>query len=120
MKTIDNSVRDEITDHLAKCLDRMPILNELCDRSFPQEKITQVALLHYAETKTFVNIKNPARLYLCPHEANEAKKYFCYLYREEQGNFKPGENHADLLKPVCYDVGLTDEGCSLVDALSSQ
>jgi len=100
---------EEINEYLADCFNKMPLLNDICDRTITKEQLKEIAMLHYAETKTFINVKNPARLYLCPHEATVAKKYFCYLYREEQGNFKEGKNHADLLKPVCFDLGLTEK-----------
>lgn len=103
------NVEENITSYLAKCFNEMPLLNDLCSGSISKEELKQIAMLQYAETKTFTDIKNPARLYLCPHEATLAKKYFCYLYREEQGNFKEGMNHADLFKPVCFDLGLTEK-----------
>ena len=102
------TMEEEIQSYLSQCFDRMPLLNEICEGTVTTNDMKQIAMLHYAETKTFTNIKNPARLYLCPHDATVAKKYFCYLYREEQGNFKEGMNHADLLKPVCLDLGLTE------------
>jgi len=102
-------VTTEISSYLEKCFNEMPLLNDLCSGNITRDELKQIAMLHYAETKTFTDIKNPARLYLCPHDATVAKKYFCYLYREEQGNFKEGMNHADLFKPVCFDLGLTEE-----------
>lgn len=109
MNDVNTEIRDEIQSYLADCYNQMPIVNELVSNTLSRERIREIVMLHYAETKTFTNVKNPARLYLCPHEARHAKKYFCYLYEEEQGNFQEGMNHADLFKPVCYGFGLTDE-----------
>ncbi len=99
----------QINAYLSECFENMPVLPDLISGSLGTDDLRQIALLHYAETKTFINLKNPARMYLCPHDAVEAKKYFCFLYREEQGGFVFGKNHADLMKPLCYELGLTDD-----------
>lgn len=109
MEINKKEAKSAIKAFLADCYKQMPLLNELCEGSISHEDLREIALLHYAETKTFTNIKNPARLYLCPHEARHAKRYFCYLYEEEQGGFQEGMNHADLFKPVCYHLGISDE-----------
>ena len=100
---MEKPIVKEIVEYLEICYANMPILNQICEGKLTKKELKQIALLHYAETKTFTNFKNLARIYLCPHEATKAKKYFCYLYREEQGNFEEGMNHADLLKPVCLE-----------------
>ena len=113
MSTTKSAAKAELEASLADCYNRMPIVNDLCSNTIPHEQLREIAMLHYAETKTFINIKNPARMYLCPHEATQAKRYFCYLYEEEQGKFREGMNHADLFKPVCYGLGLTDNQLEL-------
>jgi len=106
---VKEEAKQEIQSYLVECFKSMPVINELSTGEFPKERVQEIALLHFAETKTFTNIKNPARLYICPHGARHAKQYFTYLYAEEQGNFKEGMHHADLFKPVCYDLGISDK-----------
>lgn len=100
---------DEINSYLSQCFEQMPVVEDIAAGNVSISELKKYALLHYAEIKTFINIKIPARMYLCPHGARYAKHYFCYLYEEEQGHFRESENHADLFEPVCLELGLTKE-----------
>lgn len=97
-----------VQQHLEDCFSSMSVINHLLSGRMEKEALKKMAKRHYAEIRSFTDIKLPARMYLCPHDAWMAKKYFSTIYVEEQGNFNPQEHHANLFKPVCYALGLTD------------
>jgi pyrroloquinoline quinone (PQQ) biosynthesis protein C len=45
---------------------------------------------------------------LCPHGAHRAKEFFWHLYKEEQGGFQPGRDHATVFKTFCNSIGIGD------------
>jgi len=100
--------KTELNTFLSDRFEQMPIVPDICRGSLSKKQLKKVALLHYGETKTFLNFKIPARMLLCLHDAFIAKKYFWLLYREEQGDFKQNENHADFLRVGCNELGITD------------
>lgn len=99
---------EKVVEHLSSCFTRMNVINHLLSGSMDRETLKKIAKIHYAEIRSFTDIKLPVRMYLCPHNALIAKKYFATIYIEEQGNFNHQEHHANLFKPVCYSLGLTD------------
>jgi len=98
-----------IRQHADDCYRQMPLMNAILGGKLTQEELRKHARRHYAEIRTFIDFKLPERLRICPHDAYSAKKFFWDIYCEEQGNFVPGKNHAELFKPFCYKLGITDE-----------
>ena len=99
----------EIKEYAEECYRKIEAVNALLAGELSVEQLKKMAKRHYAEIRTFLDVKIPERMRLCPPHAYSAKQYFWYLYREEHGFFKPGENHAELFKPVCYALGLSDK-----------
>jgi pyrroloquinoline quinone (PQQ) biosynthesis protein C len=93
--TIDNLVSNEA-----------PILSRIVQGKLGPHEVQAVARRHYAEVRTFIDIKLPSRLRLCPHDESRAKSYFSSLYIEEQGNFVPGANHAHIMADFCISIGI--------------
>ena len=98
-----------IQEHINNCYQRMPLVNAVLSGSLPKDVLRRHAKRHHAEIRTFIDFKLPERMRLCPTEAITAKKYFSELYIAEQGNFIPGQNHADMFKPVCYKLSISDD-----------
>ena len=97
-----------IQEHINNCYQRIPLVNAMLSGSLPKNVLRRHAKRHHAEIRTFIDFKLPERMRLCPTEAIAAKKYFSELYIAEQGNFIPGQNHADMFKPVCYKLSISD------------
>jgi len=91
---------------LEASLRSMEVIPAMVAGSLSREDLQYVALNQYGEIRSFIDVKLPARLYICPHDAMSAKKYFHYLYAEEQGFFGKEPNHAELFIPVCTDLGI--------------
>ncbi|MCB0279432.1 MAG: iron-containing redox enzyme family protein [Calditrichaeota bacterium] len=106
--SLNNYVK-EIAEYAEVCYKQIDAINSVLSGEISKENLRNIAKRHYAEIRTFLDIKIPERMRLCPPNAYSAKQYFWYLYREEQGFFKPGENHAELFLPACYALGLSDE-----------
>ena len=98
---------DRLRTILESSLRSMEVIPKMIAGSLSRETLQHVALNHYAETRSFIDVQLPARMHICPHNAMSAKKYFHYLYLEEQGFFGKEPNHAELFFPVCEDLGLT-------------
>lgn len=99
---------NDLTDYVDQCVSDAPVLKDLGHRELNLDETKQLARRHYAEIRTFIDLKLPARMRLCPHDAYRAKKFFWSIYREEQGDFKPGRSHAEVFKLFCAGVGLSD------------
>ncbi|MGX1884889.1 iron-containing redox enzyme family protein [Streptomyces sp. NPDC055287] len=91
-----------------ECIRTVPALKAVSKGEVDAEDLKGLARRFYAEIRTFLDLKLPARMRLCPHDAYAAKKYFWQIYEEEQGGFKPGRNHAQWFKTFCTSIGLTD------------
>ena len=104
-----SDIKARIASHLQKTYENAPVLRSLAAGEVDKAALKLLALNHYSETKAFLDVTLPARLYLCPHEAMSAKRYFWHLYGEEQGNFHFEQNHAEMFKPVCHELGIPDE-----------
>lgn len=108
-----NSFSHDIQQHTNDCYRKMRIINAMLEGALTHQELVKYAKRHYAEVRTFIDLKLPSRLRICPHNANSAKRFFWDIYYEEQGNFEEGKNHADLFKPVCHKLGITDEELEL-------
>jgi pyrroloquinoline quinone (PQQ) biosynthesis protein C len=86
-----------------------PGIAELISGDLSLEAAIGYARRHYAEVRTFVDLKLPCRLRLCPADATDAKAYFWRLYEAEQGFFEPGSNHAEVFGRFCGQLGISRE-----------
>jgi pyrroloquinoline quinone (PQQ) biosynthesis protein C len=101
--------QDEAVQMVHQCLRDAPMFEQLALGQLSPARLRRVALNQYGEIRSFIDFKLPERLRICPHDAASAKRYFWYLYREEQGNFEPGRNHAELFLPIAAELGLTQD-----------
>ncbi|MDP9191097.1 MAG: iron-containing redox enzyme family protein [Acidobacteriota bacterium] len=111
---------EDLRETLATCLSSMRVIPEIVAGTLSKEDLKQAVLNHYGETRSFIDVQLPARMYICPHDAMSAKRYFHYLYEEEQGFFGKEPNHALLFLPVCEDLGLTAHECEAYYAKYAQ
>lgn len=98
---------DEIARLAHQCHEDAPTFQKLANGELTSEQLRRVALNQYGEIRSFLDFKIPERMRVCPHDAASAKKYFWYLYQEEQGNFVPGRNHAELFLPIAKELRIS-------------
>lgn len=98
---------EEIARLAHQCHEDAPTFQLLANGGLSPQQLRRVALNQYAEIRSFLDFKIPERMRICPHDAASAKKYFWYLYQEEQGNFVPGRNHAELFLPITNELGIS-------------
>jgi pyrroloquinoline quinone (PQQ) biosynthesis protein C len=98
-----------IEAHTKDCYNQMPILDAILNGTLSSSDLRKLAARHYAEVRTFIELKLPERIRICPRQAYSAKRFFVNIYCEEQGNFYPGADHAEMFKLVCYKLGLSDQ-----------
>lgn len=82
-----------------------PVLSTLGEVASPDD-MRILAKRHYAEVRTFIDLKLPSRMRLCSVGAADAKRFFAHVYAEEQGQFAPGKDHATLFETFCLAIGL--------------
>jgi len=99
----------ELSSFVDTCMAEAPVLSEFGAMEPSITLAANLAKRHYAEVRTFTDLKLPCRMRICPHDAHLAKKFFWEIYQEEQGGFEPGKNHAEVFRAFCLDVGLTEE-----------
>jgi hypothetical protein len=79
----------------------MDLVHALTAGTLGRAHLARLAARYYAELRTFLDVKLPERLRLCPYEARDAKAFFARAYVEEQGHFRRGEDHASLFRRLC-------------------
>jgi Iron-containing redox enzyme len=104
-----NEYTARIREHVNECCRGVALVNAIAAGSLPPQELVRCARRHYAEVRTFIELKLPERLRLCPTRAYSAKRFFWEIYREEQGDFLAGRDHAELFKPVCHKLGISDD-----------
>jgi pyrroloquinoline quinone (PQQ) biosynthesis protein C len=109
MTTTAASFRIRLRDKLASCYERLPLMQRLADGLLDRDELHQLVINHYCDARAFIDIKLPARMYLCPRDAANGRRYFWHLYEEENGNFGRTPDHAEMFRIVCRDVGVSDE-----------
>jgi pyrroloquinoline quinone (PQQ) biosynthesis protein C len=106
---LSDEIWRQFEDYVAECIGKAPVLGQFLQGKLRQEDLKAIALRFYAEVRTFVDLKLPCRMRLCPHDAVIGKKYFWEIYKEEQGDFMPGKNHAEWFKSFCAVLELSGE-----------
>ncbi len=104
-----NEYTARIREHVSACCREVALVNSIASGALPPGELVGCARRHYAEVRTFIELKLPERLRLCPPHAYSAKRFFWEIYREEHGDFVDGRNHAELFKPVCHKLGISDD-----------
>ena len=101
MEAAASSFAEDLRRALARGFARMDVVHALAAGRLARETLARYAARYYAELRTFIDLKLPERLRLCPYGATEAKRFFARAYVEEQGLFRPGEDHASLFRRLC-------------------
>lgn len=109
MNTAAADVETTLREAVRRGLAAMPIVPAILDGTLGRGALRRCAARYYAELRTFIDVKLPERLRLCPHDAVRAKEFFARAYAEEQGQFRAGEDHASVFARVCHAFGLTPD-----------
>lgn len=109
MTSAEESLRTELRAKLESCYERLPLMQRLAQGELEGEELHLLLLNHYCDARAFIDIKLPARMYLCPRGATNGRRYFWHLYEEENGNFGETPDHAEMFRAVCRDIGISDE-----------
>jgi pyrroloquinoline quinone (PQQ) biosynthesis protein C len=109
MNGVAGAVEAVFGDAVMRGLAAMPIVPAILDGTLERDALRRYAARYYAELRTFIDVKIPERLRLCPHGAARAKAFFARAYAEEQGQFRLGEDHASVFGRVCRALDLTTE-----------
>ncbi len=102
---VEAALRNAVMRGLAE----MPVVTAILDGTLAPGTVRRYAARYYAELRTFIDVKIPERLRLCPHDAVRAKEFFARTYVEEQGRFRAGEDHASVFRRVCHALDLTTD-----------
>jgi pyrroloquinoline quinone (PQQ) biosynthesis protein C len=102
------SVTSSLEEWVDQCTADAPVLSDFGTDVISDEVLRRWTLRHYAEVRTFIDLKLPERLRICPHDAYVAKKFFWHIYEEEQGDFVEGQNHAQMFAKFARAIGITD------------
>jgi pyrroloquinoline quinone (PQQ) biosynthesis protein C len=92
---------DALQDAVERGFAAMGVVHALVAGALSRDTLVGYAARYYAELRTFIDVKLPERLRLCPYGATRAKEFFARAYVEEQGHFRPGEDHASLFRRLC-------------------
>ena len=106
---LEENFMSVIQAHTESCYQKMRIVKKFESGNISRKELQKYLCRHYAEIRTFIDLKLPERFRICPRGAYSAKQYFWTLLKEEQGNFELGQDHAELFKPACYALGITEE-----------
>lgn len=98
-----------LREAVARGLAAMPVVPAILDGTLAPATLRRYAARYYAELRSFIDLKLPERMRLCPYGASRAKEFFARAYVEEQGSFRPGEDHASLFGRLCAGLGLTTD-----------
>jgi pyrroloquinoline quinone (PQQ) biosynthesis protein C len=93
---------------ISTAVEQMEFFWKVIEGKASSEELTIAAKEYYAEVRTFLDIKLPHRMRICPIEALDVRKFLCEIYEEEHGNFEVGRDHAALWKKFCNALGLAD------------
>lgn len=87
----------------------MDLFWKVIEGAIPPDRLKILVTRYYAEIKTFIDLKLPERMRLCPSNAHHVRKLFNQIYKEEHGDFEEGQDHPTLLRKLCLALGVTDE-----------
>ena len=85
---------------------RMDLFQAALGGRLSHSQLKDAARRYYAEIRTFVDLKLPERLRLCPADALPARRFLVRIYAEEHGDFVPGHDHPALWARFCRALGL--------------
>jgi hypothetical protein len=95
-----------VSEQIERSMRGMTPVWAVLDGSMPDATLRRLAALHHAEIRTFLDLKLPERMRVCPREAVEVRKFFAEEYVEEHGNFVPGRDHGSLWGRLCEALGV--------------
>ncbi|MGE4649338.1 MAG: iron-containing redox enzyme family protein, partial [Myxococcota bacterium] len=85
---------------------KMGLFQDVVKGRLSRPQLRSAAQRYYAEVRTFVDLKLPERLRLCPSDALRARRFLAEIYAEEHGNFEPGRDHPALWARFCHALGI--------------
>lgn len=103
---MDGGFDTALDEHLERGFAGMRAVHAIVAGRVDRATLTRWAARYYAELRCFLDVKLPERMRLCPYDAHDAKALFAEAYAEEQGRFRPGEDHASLFGRLCTALGL--------------
>ncbi len=104
----DAAFIQEAQEAIEAGIGRMGFFWSIVERKASQDELRAIASRYYAEIRTFIDLKLPERMRLCPLSALEARKFFWRIYRDEHGEFETGRDHPSLWKKFCRELGIED------------
>jgi len=112
LKTMDIQGAEEFDRQLSTRIDaaiqRMGLIEAVVEGRLPRRELASAARRYYAEVRTFVDLKLPERMRLCPPDAIHARQFLARIYVEEHGEFVPGQDHPALWARFCGALGLAE------------
>ena len=88
---------------------RMGLFRAVLEGRLSRQQLRTAARRYYAEIRTFVDLKLPERLRLCPAGALPARRFLVRIYAEEHGDFEPGRDHPALWARFCHALGIGEQ-----------
>ena len=96
-----------VTDRIDTAVQRMGLFQAVLEGRLSHPQLRAAARRYFAEVRTFVDLKLPERMRLCPGSALGARRFLARIYAEEHGDFEPGRDHPALWARFCHalDIG---------------
>jgi len=98
----------ELATRIDTAIAHMGLFQAVVEGHLPRQQLENAARRYYAEVRTFVDLKLPERMRLCPPDALRARHFLAQIYVEEHGEFVPGRDHPALWARFCRALGLEE------------
>ena len=95
-----------VNERIDSAVRQMGLFQAVAKGQLSRPQLRTAAQRYYAEVRTFVDLKLPERLRLCPSDALRARRFLAEIYAEEHGNFEPGRDHPALWARFCHALGI--------------
>ena len=95
-----------VNERIDTAVGQMGLFQDVVRGRLSRPQLRTAARRYYAEVRTFVDLKLPERLRLCPSDALRARRFLAEIYTEEHGNFEPGRDHPALWARFCHALGI--------------
>lgn len=97
---------DRVAITIESGLKRMDLFWDVIEGRASRDALKSAATRYYAEVKTFIDLKLPERMRLCPSDALFARRFLCRIYADEHGDFEEGRDHPSLWAKFCRALGI--------------
>ena len=95
-----------VSERIDNAVKQMGLFQDVIEGRLSRLQLRTAAQRYYAEVRTFVDLKLPERLRLCPADALRARRFLAEIYAEEHGDFEPGRDHPALWARFCHALGI--------------